>query len=119
MINSYNLEKIVQRDKAAFLCSKFSQVPVFPQRRLLVDGSASVFRQMILSVWVAFVQVRETELRLRQKLQRIGCLQLRSLRKTCQINLSQRIKQPVRLTVTLIFVMISRVATSISKIIAK
>ena len=84
-----------------------------------MDGSASVFRQMILSVWVAFVQVRETELRLRQKLQRIGCLQLRSLRKTCQIHLSQRIKQPVRLTVTLIFVMISRVATSISKIIAK
>lgn len=84
-----------------------------------MDGSASVFRQMILSVWVAFVQVREIELRLRQKLQRIGCLQLRSLRKTCQINLSQRIKQPVRLTVTLIFVMISRVATSISKIIAK
>lgn len=84
-----------------------------------MDGSASVFRQMILSVWVAFVQVRETELRLRQKLQRIGCLQLRSLRKTCQINLSLRIKQPVRLTVTLIFVMISRVATSISKIIAK
>lgn len=84
-----------------------------------MDGSASVFRQMILSVWVAFVQVRETELRLRQKLQRIGCLQLHSLRKTCQINLSQRIKQPVRLTVTLIFVMISRVATSISKIIAK
>lgn len=84
-----------------------------------MDGSASVFRQMILSVWVAFVQVRETELRLRQKLQRIGCLQLRCLRKTCQINLSQRIKQPVRLTVTLIFVMISRVATSISKIIAK
>lgn len=78
-----------------------------------MDGSASVFRQMILSVWVAFVQVRETELRLRQKLQRIGCLQLRSLRKTCQINLSLRIKQPVRLTVTLIFVMISRVATSI------
>ena len=84
-----------------------------------MDGSASVFRQMILSVWVAFVQVRKTELRLRQKLQRIGCLQLRSLRKTCQINLSLRIKQPVRLTVTLIFVMISRVATSISKIIAK
>ena len=78
-----------------------------------MDGSASVFRQMILSVWAAFVQVRETELRLRQKLQRIGCLQLRSLRKTCQINLSLRIKQPVRLTVTLIFVMISRVATSI------